>query len=574
MNYELNKISIKSAAEQLNVSVVSIHNWIKDGSMKTIDGCLTQECLDDFKRDFLNKKKLSSRANKQYKDIHNHNQLTEDIRLKINSELSGEDISDSYEASLSESYKNKEGIYYTPQYIVENMMRDITDVEGKTFLDPCCGSGNFIIEAIKKGFSPENVYGFDIDENAVLITKKRIKDLCGYESDNIVCADFLSCQPSAISHQFSDSQIFRFSDSQILRFSDSQILRFDYIFTNPPWGKKLNKKDKNRYSELYNSGNSSDTSSLFYFASLQLLKENSRIGFLLPDSFFNITTFEDARKSLLNLNIERLIDYGKPFKGLMTKAMAFVANRQQTTDNGQQTLYMPLNLSRDKAQGSKLEAQSISCEIYGVKNYLRSQGSFFDIPKHILNFHIEEKESDIMRRLFAMPHVTLKDNASWALGIITGNNNRLCQKENREGLVPIFRGKDIFKDKIAEPTLFINENLEECRQVADIDCYKAKEKIVYRFICNNIVCHCDTEQRYILNSANLFILRDDFPLSHQQVADLLNSDIMNWLFRSIFNTHKILRGDLELLPIWHEYFERYESFSEESLKEYLGMIDN
>ena len=566
MNYELNKISIKSAAEQLNVSVVSIHNWIKDGSLKTIDGSLTQECLDDFKRDFLNENKLSSRANKQYKDIHNHKQLTENIKLKINSELSGEDISDSYEASLSESYKNKEGIYYTPQYIVEDMMRDITDVEGKTFLDPCCGSGNFIIEAIKKGFAPENVYGFDTDENAVAITKKRIKELCGYESDKIICEDYLG-------QQTTDNRQQTLSNSQIFRFSDSQVFKFDYIFTNPPWGKKINKKDRDKYSDLFNSGNSNDTSSLFYFASLKMLKDDGMLGFLLPDAFFNIASFEDARKSLLTLNIKRLIDYGKPFKGLMTKAMAFVT-RQQTTDNRQQTLYKPLNLSRDKSQGSELETQSISCEIYNVKKHLRSQGSFFDIPKHILNFHIDERESELIRKLFSKPHITLKDNATWALGIITGNNNRLCQKENREGLVPIFRGKDIFRDNIAAPTLFINANLEECRQVADVDCYKAKEKIIYRFICNNIVCHCDAEQRYILNSANLFILNDGFPLSHSQVADLLNSDTMNWLFRSIFNTHKILRGDLEQLPIWHEYFDRYENFSEESLREYLGIVNS
>ena len=538
----MNKISLKSAAEQLNVSVVSIHNWIKEGILKTVNNSLTQECIDDFKREYLNKNKLSSRANKQYKDIHNHDQLTEDISLKVNSDLSGEELSDCYESSLSESYKNKEGIYYTPQYIVEDMMRDVVDVEHKTFLDPCCGSGNFIIEAIKKGFSPENVYGFDIDENAVLITKKRIKDLCGYESDNIVCADFLS-------RQFSDSQIFRFSDFQIFRFSDSQILRFDYIFTNPPWGKKLNKKDKNRYSELYNSGNSSDTSSLFYFASLQMLKENGKIGFLLPDSFFNITTFEDARKSLLSLNIERLIDYGKPFKGLMTKAMAFVAVSCQ-----------PSAVSND-----------VSCEIYDVKKHLRSQESFFDIPKHILNFHIEEKESEIIRHVFSLPHITLKNNAYWALGIITGNNNKICRKENRVGLVPIFRGKDIFKDKIAEPSLFIDKNLEGCRQVADLSYYEAEEKIVYRFISNKIICHCDTEQRYILNSANLFILKEGFPFSHKQVADFLNSDFMNWLFRSIFNTHKVLRSDLELLPIWHEYFQKYPEFSEESLKGYLAV---
>ena len=552
MNYELNKISLKSAAEQLNVSVVSIHNWIKDGILKTIDGILTQECLDDFKRDFLNKNKLSSRANKQYKDIHNHKQLTEDIRLKINSELSGGEISDSYEASLSESYKNKEGIYYTPQYIVEDMMRDITDVEGKTFLDPCCGSGNFIIEAIKKGFAPENVYGFDIDENAVAITKKRIRELCGYESDNIFCGDFLSQQVNKSTSQQVETH--RMCQMQIFRFSDSQLFKFDYIFTNPPWGKKINKKDRDKYSDFFNSGNSNDTSSLFYFASLKMLKADGMLGFLLPDAFFNIASFEDARKSLLTLNIKRLIDYGKPFKGLMTKAMAFVA-------------------TNDESLKSKDERE-VNCEIYNVKKHLRSQGSFLDIPKHILNFHIDERESELIRKLFSKPHITLKDNATWALGIITGNNNRLCQKENREGLVPIFRGKDIFKDKIAEPTLFIDANLEGCRQVADIDCYKAKEKIVYRFICNNIVCHCDTEQRYILNSANLFILNDGFPLSHNQVADLLNSDTMNWLFRSIFNTHKILRGDLEQLPIWHEYFDRYENFSEESLKEYLGIIDN
>ena len=538
MNYELNRISLKYAAEQLNVSVVSIHNWIKDGSLKTIDGCLTQECLDDFKRDYLNKNKLSSRANKQYKDIHNHNQLTEDIRVKINSELSGKEISDDYEASLSESYKNKEGIYYTPQYIVEDMMRDITDVEGKTFLDPCCGSGNFIIEAIKKGFAPENVYGFDTDENAVAITKKRIKELCGYESDNIFCEDFLSQQPTA----------------------------FDYIFTNPPWGKKINKKDRAEYSDLFNSGNSNDTSSLFYFASLKMLKDDGMLGFLLPDSFFNITSFEDARKSLLNHKIKRLIDYGKPFKGLMTKAMAFVATKDKSLK------------SKDERDGTHLMCPNlnnrISCEIYNVKKHLRSQRSFCDIPKHIMNFHIDERESEVIRKLLSKPHITLKDNATWALGVITGNNSKLCYKENRGGLVPIFRGKDIFKDRIAEPSLFINENLDDCRQVAEIDCYKAKEKIVYRFISNNIICCCDTEQRYILNSANLFILNDDFPLTHKQVADLLNSDIMNWLFRSIFNTHKILRSDLELLPIWHEYFESYENFSEESLREYLGVANS
>ena len=528
MNSESKKISIKAAAEQLNVSVVSIHNWIKDGSLQTTHNVLTQKNIDDFRNNFLNTHKLSSRANKQYKDLHNHKSLTEEIKKDLKSSVSGDDISSKYESSLSDSYKNKEGIYYTPQYIVEDMLKDIVDVENKTFLDPCCGSGNFIIEAIKKGVSPEKVYGFDTDENAVAITKKRIKEISGYESNNIICADFLSQQLTASSQQF------------------------DYIFTNPPWGKKINKADKLRYSSLYNSGNSNDTSALFYFACMKVLKENGKMGMLLPDSFFNISSFENARKSLLSLQINRFVDYGKAFKGLMAKAMAFVA----TNGEWQKT--------NDKSQ--------IECEIYNVKKHLRSQESFADIPKHIFNFHIEESENDIIRRVFSIPYITLKDNARWGLGIITGNNEKICRKQSAEGYVPIYRGKDILNNALAEPSLYIDENLKECRQVADMRLYKAPDKIIYRFISNRIVCYHDTEQQYILNSANLFVLNDDFPVSYSQLVDLLNSDFMNWLFKSIFNTHKILRGDLEMLPIFHEYFKENEVFSEETFNKYLSIL--
>lgn len=515
-------LSLKDAAEQLNVSVTSLHNWIKEGCLLLSDNHLTQKNIDDFKKDYLNKNKLSSRANKQYKDKHDHSALTKRIIRELNKDTSAKDVSDYYEQTLSESYKNKEGIFYTPQYIAEDMMKDVTDVRDKTFLDPCCGSGNFIVEAIKKGFSPENVYGYDIDPNAVSITKKRIKELCGYESDNIRCVDFLS-----EAHSLS--------------------MKFDYVFTNPPWGKKIDKKDKKKWSDIYQAGNSLDTLSLFYFACLNILRDNAYIGFLMPESFFNISSFEDARVSLLSMEIKRLIDYDKPFKGLLTKAMAFVAENNKPSSN------------------------EISCEIYNSRKHIRTQDSFSFIPKHIINFHIDEKSSDIIKHVFSFPHITLKDNAEWALGVITGNNKELCIKDNRDGFVPIYRGKDIFKDRLAEPSLFIDENLDGCRQVADIKYYKSKEKIIYRFISNKIICYHDTERRYILNSANLFILKEGFSVTHRQLCDLFNSGFMNWLFRSIFGTHKVLRSDLETLPIWHEYFKKHETFSEETLMEYLGI---
>ncbi len=515
------KISFSDAAKQLRVSEASLHNWVKEGILKTTNNHITQTNIDEFIITHLNNNKLSSRANKQYKEMHDHDLLTKKVCESIESELSGKEISDSYEASLSESYKNKEGIYYTPQYIVEDMMRDITDVEGKTFLDPCCGSGNFIIEAIKKGFAPENVYGFDTDENAVAITKKRIKELCGYESDNIFCEDFLS-----LANKLKD--------------------KFDFIFTNPPWGKKIAKFEKIKYSSIYNAGNSTDTSSLFYFASMCVLKKNGMIGFLLPDSFFNIASFENARKLLLSICIKRLVDFHKPFKGILTKVKAFVATNRSIG-----------------------KCNIITCEIYNKKCYNRNQDGFNNIPKHILNFDIEETENDVLLHVFSVSHILLKNNAEWALGVVTGNNDKVCKRKCGPNMVPIYRGVDIRKNELLLPSYYIDKDLTECRQVADMKYYMAPDKIIYRFISDKIVCFHDTEQRYVLNSANLFIINENFPLSYQQLCDLLNSNFMNWLYKSIFNTHKVLRGDLEMLPIWNGYFEKNDIFSEETLLEYL-----
>lgn len=517
------KVSLSDAAKQLSVSVASLHNWIREGILKTTNNYITQKNIEEFKTIYLYKNKLSSRANKQYKELHDHDLLTEIVSKNIDSEMSGKDISDDYEASLSESYRNKEGIYYTPQYIVEDMMQDMENVEGKSFLDPCCGSGNFIIEAIKKGFAPENVYGYDTDENAIKIAKKRIKEISGYDSDNIICANFL----------------------EIASVSGKS---FDYIYTNPPWGKKIARSEKIKYSSMYNTGNSTDTSALFYFASLRVLKENGKIGFLLPDAFFNISSFENARKMLLSMDIKRLIDYQKPFKGVLTKVKAFVS----------------VNVLNNKDS-------VVSCEIYNSKRFNRIQSGFDNLPKNILNFDIEESENEVLSHVFSIPHICLKNNSEWALGVVTGNNEKICKKDCGVDMVPIYRGVDIRKNELLSPSLYIDKGLAECRQVADMKFYLAPNKIIYRFISDKIVCFHDTEQRYILNSANLFILNENFPLTYQQVCDLFNSDFMNWLYKSIFNTHKVLRGDLEILPIWVGYFEHNDIFSEETLLEYLKL---
>jgi len=67
------------------------------------------------------------------------------------------------------------------------------------------------------------------------------------------------------------------------------------------------------------------------------------------------------------------------------------------------------------------------------------------------------------------------------------------------------------------------------------------------------------------------IVDNSFPISGSQLAQLLSSDLMNWIFSQIFNTHKILRSDIESLPIHCGFFSEYENFTEENYLKYLKL---
>ena len=188
-----------------------------------------------------------------------------------------------YDSMLPESIRNREGIYYTPQYIVDDLLSTIDfqniDIKSATFLDPCCGSGNFLVAALRIGFTPENIYGYDCDPNGVTIARKRLFDASGVESLNVVCADFLT--------------------TEIDR-------EFDFIYTNPPWGRKTQRSTKRE---------SKDSSELFFRTSLSVLKKGGRMGFLMQEAVFNIRAYASFRELIYSLSIDRFIHCGRPFKG-------------------------------------------------------------------------------------------------------------------------------------------------------------------------------------------------------------------------------------------------------------------
>lgn len=516
-------IAIEESAKYVGVSTATIRNWIKTGYLvQTERGMVTLESLNRFMLDISGKEKLVQRANKSRKDSHNHEQVVAHILKKLECDNAFKSLGVKYEKSLSESYRNKEGIYYTPKWIVDDLLKEYGSIEKNTsFLDPCCGSGNFIVRALDLGFMPQNIYGYDVDPVAVEITKKRIYDKTGFNSQNISVVNFLD-----------------------LVISKKKI-KFDYIFTNPPWGKKIEKEERKIISQLLNVSSSLDTCAIFFQACIKMLNDRGSLGFILPDAFFNISSYEGVRASALNHQIERLIDYEKPFKNLVAKAQGIV-------------------LSKNYPACKVVECQN------KLQTYQRKKESFTQNPKSILNLHCSQEDADVISHIYSIPHVTLKNRAEWALGIVTGNNKKFMESTAKPGLMPVMRGSNITKIGISKISHYIPSDLSLYQQVAPIKYFEAREKLIYKFISSRLCFFYDNQQHYVLNSVNMLIPYDDFPINKRMLCDLLNSDFMNWIFYKVFNTHKILRGDLEFLPI-HKQFLTGSHFNELEFIENLNI---
>lgn len=519
-------ITIDESAVRMGVSTATIRNWIKTKYLEQAGkGKITLSSLEQFQLEVSGKEKLNQRANKSLKDSHDHEEtaLTFLKKASIRSD-SSEETGIEYETSLSDSYRNKEGIYYTPFEVVSDLFSVHEDhIQNSSFCDPCCGSGNFVVRAIELGFQPENIYGYDLDPVAVEITKARLYKLTGYKSDKIKIANFLDIA------------------------TGRDFVKFDCIYTNPPWGKKIPKEERDAIGSALGAGRSIDTCSLFFFACLKCLKDDGYLGLLLPESFFNVAAFEDARTKALQRSIERLIDYGKVFKGLVTNAQAIVLRNKMPDTSAM-----------------------ITCR--GVnESYERSFDSFSHNPKSILNLYCNDEDALALKHLMSIPYITLRNQASWGLGIVTGNNKKFIKDTPAIDYIPVYKGADILRGKLKQASNFIPSDLNLYQQVAPRRIYESKEKLIYKFISSRLCFFYDDQQRYVLNSANILIPNQDFPVSTQVLAELLNSDFMNWVFSSIFNTYKILRGDLESLPIHGQFLSAASSFDEAHYLEKLNM---
>jgi hypothetical protein len=166
-------------------------------------------------------------------------------------------------------------------------------------------------------------------------------------------------------------------------------------------------------------------------------------------------------------------------------------------------------------------------------------------PDYIVSATSNAQDTLLIEKIYNTAYITLQNDTIFALGIVTGNNKKYLLNSKNEKAEPIFRGKDIEKYKFSNPQYFIEFQPELYQQIAPVEYYRQK-KIVYRFICDKLVCVLDNDNTLLLNSANLLVSRN-YPM--ETIISFFNSDIYTFIFRKKFYSKKVLKSHLQKLPL-------------------------
>ncbi len=400
--------------------------------------------------------------------------------------------------------KAKFGAFFTPPALAEKLLAGFEKLRPEErVLDPCCGAGNFLLAALNSGIAGNvrQLTGFDIDPLAVHIARVNL----------LLIAPDEEFAPQIFLMDVLDETDKNTPERLALEH------RFAAVVTNPPWGGRCGQCSAEKKQESF---------ARFLRAGVRLLAPGGRGLYLLPEAFLSVKKHENIRRFMLhNSRINAIHALGRCFKKVFTPVIAL-----------------------DFTCATPGAKESYSINISGASASSIDAGEAE--KSGVFNLEVSEDDRKILHKLMALPHVKLGECADFALGIVTGDNKRFCSETMQENYAEVIRGEDIAPFCIREAQCFVNmEHPELFHQMAERRFYSAPEKIVYRFIGRSLCCAVDTRQRLTLNSANIIVPHSG-ALAIRVIEFLLNSEVMDFIYRKNTGSLKVLRGNLEKLPLF------------------------
>lgn len=189
----------------------------------------------------------------------------------------------------------KSGEFYTPRAVTDFIVKMVDPKIGQTVADFACGTGGFLVSALNHMKEQAN----DTESNEILK-----KSFYGVEKKSL---PYLLCTTNMLLHDVNEPNIIRGNslEKNVRDYEEED--KFDIILMNPPYGGTEKKSVQQNFpTELRDS----ETADLFMVEILYRLKQNGKVGIVLPDGFLfgNDNTKVAIKKKLMeDCNLHTII---------------------------------------------------------------------------------------------------------------------------------------------------------------------------------------------------------------------------------------------------------------------------
>lgn len=513
------------------------------------------------------------------------------------------------------SRRKKEGVYYTPEYITDHICRNTIvpylsksgtnsipelideykdDIEGleKKFkeikiLDPACGSGAFLVKAVdilleihkeiqivkeSKGkyatgsqfqltkwneeaeariFVENNIYGVDINEESVEITKLSLFLKIASKHRKLSTLNNIKIGNSLIDDKSIDIKAFHWKKEFPNIFFDEKIKQhekefltnlsdgFDVVIGNPPYvqlsmNKDLDLKLKEYLITKFNSSMGRlNTFGFFTRLGIDLLKNNGKFGMIIPNTILTQDYYEGLREIILNTcKIKSIVNFSDlPFKDAIVENVILILQKtsleNERTEN--KVLIFGVDNRMDFIQKNKI-SQSV---------FANSRKKTFGISLNdaLLSFHTKMNSSQMyFNNYFEINQgIALKhDRAKY---IVKERLDNTCRR--------VLDGKDINRYVLKWGGDYLRYDINAIHSCKREDIFITSEKLLFRRVGNRLIATFDDKKFYALNTLVIMNKKEPVETNILYFLALFNSKLLNYYYKTFLKSTKKVFSEIQ-----------------------------
>ncbi len=480
---------------------------------------------------------------------------------------------------ISNGARKEMGQYYTPQYIVDFIVKNtiakiLEESPDRLFslkvVDPACGSGAFLIKAFDALYSKyaeynkcqeskrkkigglngfldnlsvsrinevilhKHIYGVDLDSEAVELAKINLWLRTIQENIKLNELDKNIRQGNSV---ISDRDI---AGKDAFVWEEEFPFKFDVVIGNPPWvsikGKHKNMDVSDEELDYYIKTYNCDTYrpnmfEVFIRKALGLVNKDGYFSFIVPDRLCYNLQFSEFRKEILqNFSIKKI--YFKPkFPGIIGDTVVFVLQNKYPENNEIEIAEYPSKEFYKISQNTYLES---------------SDFAWYFVKKEILNIFKKIKNNNKTVRLETL--------FKTKVGFIASQGS-LSENKEKASQIKVLKGENIAQYESSGNFWFNFEKRNLIGGTQDVDKLGKKYKVLLRKTGADLIACYDESGIFPEQSLYFaYIDEDNNKDDLLFLTGLLNSKLMNVYYRNFAITNRdatpqLKKMDLDKFPI-------------------------